>query len=116
MEGKEEPKKPLSKDLRYVEGMVDGKPIRARKDTKAMHNASRDKTKRLGLLVTKEVGWLKAGDVEAKKIHETTHEIQQKIGLLEGLKLTKGKGVRDCIIEGDSLMVISWRRGERCGS
>lgn len=33
------------------------------------------------------------------------------MGLLKGLKLAKGKGVRECIIEGDSLTVINWGGG-----
>lgn len=35
---------------------------------------------------------------------------------LKGLKLARDKGIRDCVLEGDSLMVISWGRGDRCGS
>lgn len=31
----------------------------------------------------------------------------ETMGLLKGLKLAKSKGVRDCILEGDSLTVIS---------
>lgn len=40
----------------------------------------------------------------------------ETMGLLEGLKLAKDKGVRDYIIEGDSLTVISWGKGDKVGS
>lgn len=33
------------------------------------------------------------------------------LGLLEGLKLAKSKGVNRCILEGDFLTVITWGRG-----
>lgn len=33
------------------------------------------------------------------------------IGLLEGLKMLKNKGFYNCIVEGDSKVVISWGRG-----
>jgi len=36
--------------------------------------------------------------------------------LLEGLNLAKSKGANGCILEGDSLMVISWGKGLKCGS
>lgn len=45
---------------------------------------------------------------------DATHA--ETLGLLEGLKLTRDKGVRDCILEGDSLSIISWGRGDCCGS
>lgn len=38
------------------------------------------------------------------------------MGLLEGLKLVKDKGARECIIKGDSSMVISWGKGPNCVS
>lgn len=38
------------------------------------------------------------------------------MSLLEGLNLAKGKGATGCILEGDSLTVVSWGRGMKCGS
>lgn len=40
----------------------------------------------------------------------------ETMGLLEGLRLAKIKGVSGCIIEGDSTTVISWERGNNFGS
>lgn len=55
--------------------------------------------------------WVKGGPIGVSHaIHAET------MGLLEGLELAKGKGVRDCILEGNSLSIISCGRGERCGS
>lgn len=47
-------------------------------------------------------------------VSDTIHA--ETIGFLEGFKLAKGKGIRDCIMEGDSLTVISWEREDSCGS
>lgn len=38
------------------------------------------------------------------------------MGLLEALKLAKCKETRDCVLEEDSLVVIPWGRGNKCGS
>lgn len=34
------------------------------------------------------------------------------IGLLEGLIMLREKGIQDCIVEGDSINVLRWGRGE----
>lgn len=40
----------------------------------------------------------------------------ETMGLLEGLKLARDKGAMGCLIEGDSLSVICWGKGEMYGS
>lgn len=42
--------------------------------------------------------------------------LAETMGLLEGLKLAKSKGVIGCILEGDSMAVKSWGRGKKCDS
>lgn len=37
------------------------------------------------------------------------------VGLLEGLRVIKVKGLNDCIVKGDSRMVISWGVGKTGG-
>lgn len=38
------------------------------------------------------------------------------MGLLEGARMLKAKGLKDCIVEGDSSSIIAWERGSQPGS
>lgn len=35
------------------------------------------------------------------------------MGLLEGVRMLKAKGLKDCIVEGDSLSIITWGSGSQ---
>lgn len=40
----------------------------------------------------------------------------EMIGLLERLRMSKARGHKDCIVEGDSKTAISWGKATTCGS
>ena len=64
------PKTPQSKELMYVEALVNGKATKALVDTGATHNfVSEEEARRLELQASKEGGWLKAVNSAAKPSH-----------------------------------------------
>ncbi len=71
--------------LMFVEMCVNGKPTRALVDTGATHNfVSVEEAKRLGLKPTKETGWLKAVNSEAKPLHGMARGVDMQIGSWSG--------------------------------
>ena len=82
------PKMPQSKELMYVEALVNGKATKALVDTgvtSVTHNfVLEDETKRLELQASKEGGWLKAVNSTAKPSHGVARGVTMHIGSWEG--------------------------------
>ncbi|KAH7843139.1 hypothetical protein Vadar_013087 [Vaccinium darrowii] len=71
--------------LMFVEMCVNGKPTRALVDIGATHNfVSVEEAKRLGLKPTKEAGWLKAVNSEAKPLLGVARGVDIRIGSWDG--------------------------------
>nr|CAN77324.1 hypothetical protein VITISV_012650 [Vitis vinifera] len=83
------PKMPQSKELMYVEALVNGKATKALVDTgvtSVTHNfVLEDETKRLELQASKEGGWLKAVNSAAKPSHGVARGVAMHIGSWEGM-------------------------------
>ncbi|RVW70687.1 hypothetical protein CK203_062025 [Vitis vinifera] len=79
------PKTPQSKELMYVEALVNKKGTKALVDTGATHNfVSKDEIRRLELQASKERGWLKAVNSTTKPSHGVAREVTMHIGSWEG--------------------------------
>ncbi|XP_043700305.1 uncharacterized protein LOC122651025 [Telopea speciosissima] len=73
------------KGLMYVEVHINGKPSRAMIDTGATHNfVSMEEAKKLGLKVSKEGGWLKAVNSQARPIECVARGVEMSIGTWKG--------------------------------
>ncbi|XP_043717547.1 uncharacterized protein LOC122665462 [Telopea speciosissima] len=73
------------KGLMYVEVHINGKPSRAMVDTGATHNfVSMEEAKKLGLKVSKEGGWLKAVNSQARPIEGVARGVEMSIGTWKG--------------------------------
>ena len=75
------PKSPQSKELMYVEALVNGKATKGLVDTGATHKfVLEDEARRLELQVSKEGGWLKAVNSVAKPSHGVARGVTMHIG------------------------------------
>ena len=75
------PKMPQSKELMYVEALVNGKATTALVDIGVTHNfVSEDEPKRLKLQASKEGGWLSAVNSVAKPSHGVARGVAMHIG------------------------------------
>ena len=85
LKAKPVPKMPQSKELMYVEALVNGKATKALMDTGATYNfVSEDEAKRLELQASKEGAWLKAVNSAAKPSHGVARKVTMHIGSWEG--------------------------------
>lgn len=77
---------PPHEGLLYVEAHVNGHLAKALIDTGATHNfVSTEVAKRLGLKLSKEKGWLKAVNSQAKPIEGVARNVKIKLGTWEGV-------------------------------
>ncbi|GMP43785.1 hypothetical protein CsSME_00013016 [Camellia sinensis var. sinensis] len=73
------------KGLMYVEVSLNGKPTHAMVDVGATHNfVSVEEARRLELKTSKESGWLKAVNSEAKPLHGVACGIDINLGRWKG--------------------------------
>ena len=73
------------KGLMYVEVHINNKPTCAMVDTGATHNfVSTEEAKKLGLKVSKETGWLKTVNSQARPIHGVARGVEMHIGTWKG--------------------------------
>ena len=80
------PKMPQSKELMYVEALVNGKATTALVDIGVTHNfVSEDEAKRLKLQASKEGGWLNAVNSVAKPSHGVARGVAMHIGSWKGM-------------------------------
>ncbi|XP_059598686.1 uncharacterized protein LOC132255070 [Vitis vinifera] len=85
LKAKPMPKMPQSKELMYVEALMNGKATKALVDTGATHNfVSKDEARRLGLQASKEGDWLKEINSATKPSHGVAFRVTIHIGSWEG--------------------------------